>query len=61
VDKKARSSQRARLAADLGQDDPIVHRSVPRIYKLSALVALITPENRHREADWGQPHGNECW
>jgi antitoxin MazE len=26
---------------------------------LAALVARITPENRHREIDWGAPVGNE--
>jgi len=28
---------------------------------LEKLVASITPRNRHREQDWGQPVGNEVW
>jgi Growth regulator len=28
---------------------------------LHKLVAGITPRNRHREQDWGQPLGNEVW
>lgn len=28
---------------------------------LEALVAAITPENCHKEFDWGKPVGNEVW
>lgn len=28
---------------------------------LEELVALITPENLHRETDWGTPVGKEVW
>lgn len=28
---------------------------------LEWLVAAITPENRHKELDWGKPVGNEVW
>ena len=28
---------------------------------LESLVAAITPENRHKEIDWGKPAGNEVW
>jgi len=28
---------------------------------LESLVAAITPENRHKEIDWGTPVGNEVW
>jgi antitoxin MazE len=28
---------------------------------LEALVAAITPENCHKEIDWGKPVGNEVW
>lgn len=28
---------------------------------LDSLVAAITPENRHKEIDWGKPVGNEVW
>lgn len=28
---------------------------------LKDLVAMITPENRHGETDWGRPRGREVW
>ena len=28
---------------------------------LDALVARITPQNLHREIDWGEPRGREVW
>lgn len=28
---------------------------------LKDLVAKITPENQHREIEWGAPQGNEIW
>jgi len=28
---------------------------------LESLVAAITPENCHKEIDWGKPFGNEVW
>jgi antitoxin MazE len=28
---------------------------------LESLVAAITPENRHKETDWGKPVGKEVW
>ena len=30
-------------------------------YPLEALVARITPRNRHHETDWGGPVGGEVW
>ncbi len=30
-------------------------------YSLDALVARITPRNRHGESDWGTPIGREPW
>ena len=32
-----------------------------RRYILERLVAGISPENRHRELEWGPPIGNEVW
>jgi antitoxin MazE len=32
-----------------------------RRYTLEQLVGRITPENRHRELEWGPPVGNEVW
>lgn len=45
----------------LGSDGGIVMRPARRRYELSELVAQITPRNRHRETDWGQPRGEESW
>lgn len=39
--------------------DQLVMRK--RAYRLSDLVARITPENRHAEVDTGPPQGNEEW
>ncbi|EGJ51766.1 AbrB/MazE/SpoVT family DNA-binding domain-containing protein [Desulfocurvibacter africanus] len=32
-----------------------------RVYSLDELVAGISEENRHAEASWGKPMGNEAW
>ena len=32
-----------------------------RRYTLEELVRGISPENRHRELEWGPPVGNEVW
>lgn len=40
------------------RDRIVLARPVP---SLSALVARITPENRHDETDWGPPRGREVW
>jgi antitoxin MazE len=58
-------------AAGLKPDDPVnvreengriviepVRKSTPDI---EALIAAITPENRHEETDWGEPVGKEIW
>jgi antitoxin MazE len=37
-----------------------IRRRPPR-YTLDELVDQITPENRHEEADWGEPQGKEVW
>ena len=49
------------LALDLDRDGSIVLRATRRRYVLSELVSRITPKNRHRETDWGQPQGEESW
>jgi antitoxin MazE len=45
----------------LDPDGSIVVRPTRRKYELSDLVAKITPKNRHRDTDWGQPQGGESW
>ena len=39
----------------------IVIRPARRRYDLAALVKKITPRNRHKESEWGGPHGREIW
>ena len=38
----------------------VVRPSRPR-YSLDELVGRITAQNRHTEADWGKPAGDEVW
>jgi antitoxin MazE len=45
----------------LDRDRGMVLRPAQRKYELSDLVAQITPKNRHRETNWGQPKGKESW
>jgi len=47
------------LAFDAGRGTMVC--SARRKYTLSELVSRITPKNRHREMDWGQPRGEETW
>lgn len=38
----------------------VIRPSRPR-YALEDLVDRITPQNRHKETDWGGPLGDEVW
>ena len=49
------------VALALDTDGAVVLRPTRRRYELSELVSRITPKNRHRETDWGQPQGEESW
>jgi antitoxin MazE len=42
-------------------DRKLILTPVQRAYELEALVAGITPENRHGETDWGKSIGRETW
>jgi antitoxin MazE len=59
IAKEARLSDGDCMAMDLDSDGVVVLRSARQRYELSELVSRITPENRHREMDWGQPQGKE--
>jgi antitoxin MazE len=39
----------------------LIVKPVRRKFALKQLVAQITPENRHREIEWGRPVGKEKW
>jgi antitoxin MazE len=43
------------------RDGHLVLTALGREYGLEELVRGITPENRHRESDWGRPQGREGW
>ena len=59
--KQASLSEGHCVALALDSDGGIVLRPTRRRYELSELVSRITPKNRHRETDWGQPQGEESW
>ena len=39
----------------------IVIEAITSGYDLDAMIANITPENRHQETDFGAPVGQEVW
>lgn len=43
------------------EDGRLTVRPLSPKLTLESLVAAITPENRHKETDWGKPVGNEVW
>jgi antitoxin MazE len=43
------------------EDGRLTVRPVHPKLTLESLIAAITPENRHKELDWGKPVGNEVW
>ncbi len=43
------------------RDGRLILVAASREYALEELVEGITPENRHRESDWGRPRGREVW
>jgi antitoxin MazE len=59
VAKQASLKEGDSVALSLDGNGGIVLRPTRKKYELSELVARITPRNRHRETDWGQPHGEE--
>ncbi len=61
IAKQASLAEGDRVKLALDREGGIVLRPARRKYELSDLVARITPKNRHRETDWGQPQGKESW
>ena len=43
------------------QDGQLTVKPVNTKLTLESLVEGITPENRHKEIDWGKPAGGEVW
>ena len=61
IAKQARLGEGDCVNLALAGDGTIVLRPARRKYDLSDLVGRITPQNRHRETDWGRPAGEEAW
>jgi len=59
VVKKARLSEGEALTVSVAAGGQVtIKKSEPEL-TLEALVARITPENRHGETGWGRPMGRE--
>lgn len=41
--------------------EQIIVTPARRVWKLDELVRQITPSNKHREIEWGDPAGKEAW
>ena len=61
IASEARLAEGDRVSLELANDGSVVMRSSRRRYELDELVSAITPKNRHRETDWGEPVGREVW
>jgi antitoxin MazE len=61
VAEEARLSEGDDLSLTVEARGAVAIRAVDRPKTLEELVAKITPENVHREQDWGKPVGAEIW
>ncbi|MCC6362652.1 MAG: AbrB/MazE/SpoVT family DNA-binding domain-containing protein [Bryobacterales bacterium] len=61
IAKEAGITEGDRMTLSLSSDGSIVMRPARRKYDLDELVSRITPRNRHSQADWGNPVGQEEW
>ena len=59
--EKAGLHEGDRLDLSVGEDGCVVLRPAKRKPTLSDLLAGITDQNRHAEADFGGPAGREAW
>ena len=59
--KDAGLTEGDQLELKLNKQGQIVLRPARPKYKLSELLAGVTPKNRHGETDWGPPVGKEHW
>lgn len=39
----------------------IIEVERPKTYSLEELLKEVTPQNLHKETDWGKPVGKEVW
>ena len=61
VAKDAGLAEGDQLELKVNKQGQIVLRPAKPRYKLSELLAGVTPQNLHGETDWGQPVGKEVW
>ena len=61
VAEEARLSEGDYLSISVAARGTVAIRAVDRPKTLAELVAKITPENMHREQEWGKPVGAEIW
>jgi antitoxin MazE len=61
IAKDARLAEGDHVTLKLKNDGSIVLQGTRNRYMLQQLVSRITPKNRHSEADWGAPKGQESW
>ena len=59
--KDAGLAEGDQLELKLNKQGQIVLRPARPRYKLSELLARVTPENLHGETDWGASVGKEQW
>jgi antitoxin MazE len=61
IAREAGLAEGDKVSLGLTQEGHLLLRSVRPKYSLDELVSQIKPSNRHAEADWGKPQGNEVW
>jgi antitoxin MazE len=60
VAREARLDDGDTVSVSVDNGAIVIRPSRPR-HSLEELVERITPRNRHGEADWGGPLGDEAW
>ena len=50
-----------RLVLEVEGPGSVAIKAVRRPKTLDQLISQITPENIHKEQDWGEPVGTEIW
>ncbi len=61
VAEKARLRRGDHIELRVSRSGAVEIRSRKPKPTLAKLIRAITPENRHRETDWGAARGNELW
>ena len=61
IAKQASLNEGDAVALTLDHEGGIVLRPARKKYELRELVAGITPRNRHKQTEWGEPRGEESW